>query len=87
MRLLLRLEALCSEWRALFFCTKTQGIRSAKYISAAGMNLWGINESVRESMNFWENLGAHSSLHSEIRELRMIAIFQSWVRGGFIANW
>ena len=33
-------------------------------------------------MNFWENLGGYSSLCSEIRELRMIGLFQSWVRGG-----
>ena len=39
------------------------------------------DEFLGKPMNFWENLGAHSSLHSEIRELRMIDLFQSWVRG------
>ena len=38
------------------------------------------DEFLRESMNLWKKLGAHSSLHSEIRELRMIDLFQSWVR-------
>ena len=40
------------------------------------------DEFLGEPMNFWENLGAHSSLCSEIRELRMIGLFQSWGRGG-----
>ena len=39
------------------------------------------DEFLGKPMNFWENLGAHSSLCSEIRELRMIGLFQSWVRG------
>ena len=39
------------------------------------------DEFLGEPMNFWENLGGYSSLCSEIRELRMIGLFQSWVRG------
>lgn len=35
------------------------------------------DEFLGKPMNLWKNLGAHSSLHSEIRELRMIALFQS----------
>lgn len=36
-----------------------------------------VDEFLGKPMNFWENLGAHSSLCSEIRELRMIDLFQS----------